>query len=306
MLHFSPVLPFIECVPNFSEGRDPAVLRALEAAITAVPGVSLLDVHADRWHHRSVFTFVGPPDPVAEAAFQGARAAAERINLVRHEGEHPRMGAADVVPFVPLDDATMADCVRLAERVGRRIGEELDIPVFLYGAAARRPGRTTASDVRLKGFEALHHHVGRDPRWTPDFGPPWLHPTAGGVAVGARRLLVAFNLLLDSDDLALARRIARTIRTSGGGLPAVQARGFLVDHRAQVSANLLDPDVTPPLAVFTAVQRRAAEAGVAVVRSELVGLVPERAVPAEAAHLLKLDAPLERHLLERRIGQLVG
>lgn len=291
----------IECVPNFSEGRNAAVLASLREAVTAVPGAHLLDVHADAWHHRSVFTFVGAADAVAEAAVRGARCAVERIDLTQHRGEHPRMGAVDVIPFVPIEGATMDDCVALAERVGRRIADELDMPVFLYGRAARRPERTELWRIRREGFEWLRARIGREEAYAPDFGPARMHPTAGATAVGARPILVAYNVLLDTDDVGLARRIAQRIRTTGGGLLAVQARGFLVDGKAQVSMNLLDVDVTPPRAVFDGVAREAAAAGVDVAASEIVGLVPERALPENAERVLRLEVPAETKVLEARI-----
>jgi glutamate formiminotransferase len=293
--------PLIECVPNFSEGKDPAVLAALRTAVTSVPGVHLLDVHADAWHHRSVFTFVGPADAVAEAAVRGARCAVERIDLTRHRGEHPRIGAVDVIPFVPLDGATMDACVALAKRVGARISEELDVPVFLYARAARRPERVQLWQIRRSGFERLRESIGADGAYDPDFGPRRIHPTAGATAVGARPILVAYNVVLDTDDVALARRIAGSIRTVAGGLPAVQARGFLVDGKAQISTNLLDVDITPPKAVFDAVVRRARAAGVEVASSEIVGLAPERAVPPNAERVVRLGVPVETRILERRI-----
>ena len=240
----------VECVPNFSEGRDGATLDALRAAITGVPGARLLDVQADASHHRSVFTFVAPPDAAVEAAFRAARVARDRIDLTRHRGEHPRMGATDVVPFVPVRDVTMDDCVALARRLGERMGRELDIPVFLYARAATRPERERLPDIRKGEFEGLRDRIGTDPSAAPDFGPPRIHPTVGAVAIGARPFLVAYNIYLETGDVALAKDIAKQIRTSSGGLPAVQASGFAVDGKAQVSMNLLDIDVTPPAVVF--------------------------------------------------------
>lgn len=291
----------MECVPNFSEGRDADVLRALREAITALPGVVLLDVHADPSHHRSVFTFVGDPAGVGEAAFHATRIAAARIDLRRHRGEHPRMGAADVVPFVPLGGMSMADCVALAVRLGVRIGDELAIPVFLYGQAARHPQRAELPAIRGRGFEELAARIGREPATLPDFGPPRLHPTAGATAVGAREVLVAFNITLDTDDVALARRIAGEIRASSGGMPAVQAKGFLVARRAQVSLNLLDVDRTPPARVVEAVRVLAAAAGVGILQSEIVGLIPERATAGWEDW--RLGEPIDGKVLERRIQE---
>ena len=213
----------VECVPNFSEGRDQAVLDALRAAITSVPGVRLLDVQADRDHHRSVFTFVSAPAAAAEAAFRAVRVASERIDLRRHSGEHPRMGATDVVPFIPVDGCTMEDCVALARALGERIGRELSIPVYLYAKAASRPSRERLPDVRKGEFEGLRDLIGKDPERDPDFGPRAIHPSAGATAVGARAFLVAYNIYLAKAGEPLAKAIAKRIRTSSGGLPAVQA-----------------------------------------------------------------------------------
>jgi glutamate formiminotransferase/glutamate formiminotransferase/formiminotetrahydrofolate cyclodeaminase len=295
--------PLIECVPNFSEGRDEPTLAALGSAITSVAGARLLDVHRDADHHRSVFTFVGGPDAVLEAAFRAVRVAVARIDLRAHRGQHPRMGAADVVPFVPLDGAPMQACVALARRLGLRIGEELGVPVFLYGRAATLPNRELVVTIRRPQFEGLGDLIGVDPHWEPDFGPARLHPTAGATAVGARAILVAYNVELASDDVAVARTIARTIRASSGGLPAVQAKGFLVRGRAQVSVNLLDVNATPPVVAFDAIVREAEKAGVQVVASEIVGLAPSRALPEQAQDRLKLTQPVDAKILERRLEE---
>ena len=294
----------IECVPNFSEGRNRNTIAALERAVSAVPEVRLLDVHVDADHHRSVFTLVGRPSAVADAAVRAVAVAVERIDLRLHRGEHPRMGAADVVPFVPLDGATLGDCATLAREVGARIGPELGVPVYLYGRAATRPDRVSLPNVRARGFEDLLERVGRDPLVVPDFGPPALHPTAGATAVGARPLLVAFNVLLATTDVRVAQRVARAVRTSGGGLPSVQARGFLVRGRAQVSLNLLDVDVTPPRAAVDAIAREAARHGTEIVSSEIVGLAPERALAGVSAATLHLQEPATERLLEPRLRAL--
>ena len=215
--------PLVECVPNFSEGRDQDVLTALRAAIVAVPGVRLLDVSADTSHHRSVFTFVAPPAAAAEAAFRAMRVARDRIDLTKHSGEHPRMGATDVVPFVPVRDVTMADCVALAKQLAERVGRELEIPVFLYAKAATRPERERLPDVRKGEFEGLRDRIGTDAAADPDAGPKRIHPTAGATAIGARPFLVAFNIYLATPDVGIAKAIAKRIRTSSGGLPGVQA-----------------------------------------------------------------------------------
>ncbi len=297
--------PLVECVPNFSEGRDPQLLNALRAAVTSVPGVRLLDVQADTAHHRSVFTFVAPPQAAVEAAFKAIELAAQRIDLTRHQGEHPRMGATDVVPFVPVRDVTMADCVALARELGARVGEKLQIPVVLYAQAASRPERERLPDVRKGQFEGLRDRIGTDPAADPDFGPKRIHPTAGCTAIGARPFLVAYNIYLDTADVQIAKDIAKLVRTSSGGLPAVQASGFDVGGRAQVSMNLLDIDVTPPAVVFARVAAEAQARGVGVAQSEIVGLIPERAITGAGAALLKLPDP-EAHLLEAKIREAEG
>jgi glutamate formiminotransferase/formiminotetrahydrofolate cyclodeaminase len=297
--------PLVECVPNFSEGRDPAILDALRAAIVAVPGVRLLDVQADAAHHRSVFTFVAPPAAAGDAAFAAVALAAQRIDLNRHQGEHPRMGATDVVPFVPVRGVTMDDCVALARDLGARVGERLQIPVFLYARAATRPERERLPDVRKGQFEGLRDRIGTDPAADPDFGPQRIHPTAGCTAIGARPFLVAYNIYLDTADVQIAKDIAKLVRTSSGGLPAVQASGFDVGGRAQVSMNLLDIDVTPPAVAFARVEAEARARGVGVERSEVVGLIPERAIVGAAAGLLKLPDAAD-HLLEAKIREAEG
>ena len=297
--------PLVECVPNFSEGRDAATIEALRAALTSVPGVRLLDVQADAAHNRSVFTFVAPPDAAVEAALAAMRVATERIDLTRHSGEHPRMGATDVVPFVPVRDATMDDCVALARRLAERVAAELQIPVYLYAKAATRPERERLPDIRKGQFEALRDRIGQDPAADPDVGPKRIHPTAGATAIGARPFLVAFNIYLDTTDVTIAKDIAKRIRASGGGLSAVQASGFEVEGKAQVSMNLLDIDTTSPAAVFAAVESAARQRGVGILKSEVVGLIPERAVLGAGAASLKLPDP-EAHLLEPKIRAAEG
>src|SRR5438128_1059169 len=294
-LEVSMPSPLVECVPNFSEGRNAATIEALRLALTSVPGVRLLDVQSDAAHNRSVFTFVAPPDPSVEAALAAMRVATERIDLSRHTGEHPRMGATDVVPFVPVRDATMDDCA----------AAELQVPIYLYAKAATRPERERLPDIRKGEFEGLRERIGRDPAADPDVGPKRIHPTAGATAIGARPFLVAFNIYLDTGDVTIAKDIAKRIRTSSGGLPAVQASGFEVEGKAQVSMNLLDIDVTSPATVFAAVDAAARQRGVAVLKSEVVGLVPERAVLGAGAVSLKL-AHAEAHLLEPKIRAAEG
>src|SRR5881296_1884360 len=276
--------PLVECVPNFSEGRNPATIEALRRAITGVPGVALLDVQADTSHNRSVFTFVAPPDAAVEAALAAMRVATQQIDLTKHTGEHPRMGATDVVPFVPVSGITMDECVALARALGERVGKELQIPVFFYARAATRPERVLLPDVRKGEFEGMQGRV-----LEPDFGPNRVHATAGATAIGARPFLVAYNVYLDTQDVTVAKEIAKQIRTSSGGLPGVQASGFIVDGLAQVSMNLLDIDITSPAVVFNAIKARADKQGVAVQKSEIVGLVPERALIGAAEAALRLS-----------------
>jgi glutamate formiminotransferase/formiminotetrahydrofolate cyclodeaminase len=287
--------PLVECVPNFSEGKDQAVIEALRVAIVGVPGTQLLDVQTDASHNRSVFTIVAPPATAVDAVFAGMRVAAERIDLTKHSGEHPRMGATDVVPFVPVEGVTMEDCVALARTLGERVGKELEIPVFLYARAATRPERVLLPEVRKGEFEGMRGRV-----LDPDFGPNRVHPTAGATAIGARPFLVAFNVYLDTQDITIAKEIAKQIRTSSGGLPGVQASGFIVDGLAQVSMNLLDIDITSPAVVFNAVKHRAEKRGVGVQKSEIVGLLPERALIGAAETALQL-ADARAHVLETKI-----
>ena len=297
--------PLVECVPNFSEGRNQQTIDALRAALTGVPGVRLLDIQSDAAHHRSVFTLVAAPPAAAEAAFRAVAVARERIDLTQHTGEHPRMGATDVVPFIPVRDVTMDDCVALARQLAERVGRELEIPVYLYARAAARPERERLPDVRKGEFEGLRERIGTDSAADPDFGPRHIHPTAGATAIGARPFLVACNIYLASPDVAIAKEIAKKIRTSSGGLPAVQASGFDVGGRAQVSMNLLDIDVTSPAVVFTAVGDLAAARGVGIERSEIVGLIPERGILGAGADFLQLPDAAD-HLLEAKIRAAEG
>jgi glutamate formiminotransferase/formiminotetrahydrofolate cyclodeaminase len=286
----------VECVPNFSEGRDRDTIDALRAAIVSVPAARLLDVQSDAAHNRSVFTFVAPPDAAREAAFRAMRVATERIDLTTHSGEHPRMGATDVVPFVPVSGVTMDECVAVARELGERVGQELAIPVFLYARAAQRPENVLLPDVRKGEFEGMRGRM-----LQPDFGPNRVHPTAGVTAIGARPFLVAFNVYLATADVSIAKAIAKKIRTSSGGLPAVQASGFQVEGLAQVSMNLLDIDITTPATVFGAIKKLAEKQGVDVQKSEIVGLIPERAVIGAASGALMLLTDVTEHILEAKI-----
>ncbi|WP_029214860.1 glutamate formimidoyltransferase [Kallotenue papyrolyticum] len=295
--------PLIECVPNFSEGRRQEVIDQIVAAITAVPGVLLLGVDADADHHRSVVTFAGPPEAVLEGALRGIAAAQRLINLDEHRGQHPRIGAADVVPFVPLRDATLEQCVALAHRLGQRVGAELGLPVYLYEAAATRPERVNLADVRRGEYEGLKQSLGRDPARDPDYGPARLTP-AGAVAIGARQPLVAYNVYLNTGDVAIARKIARAIRHSSGGLRYVKAIGLLVNGRAQVSINMTDVRSTPLQRVFELIKAEAARYGCTPTESEIVGFVPEDALLEVAEHYLQLNRFDRSRILERRLREL--
>jgi glutamate formiminotransferase len=291
------VAKLVECVPNFSEGRRVEVVDAIAAAVAAVPGVQLLDRTSDADHNRSVLTLAGEPHAVVEAMEDAVAVAVRLIDLRHHEGQHPRIGAVDVVPFVPLGDSTMDECVTLARGFGARIAARFDIPVYLYAQAATRADRVVLADVRRPQFEGLRERI-RDPDREPDFGPARVHPTAGAVAVGARPFLIAYNINLASTDPDLAKRIARRVRERSGGLPRVQALGLYLDERscAQVSMNLLDFTVTPLWVVWEAVRALAADEGVELRESELIGLAPLAALTAVADHI---DAPGEAPVEER-------
>ncbi|MCI0585716.1 MAG: glutamate formimidoyltransferase [Planctomycetes bacterium] len=294
----------VECVPNFSEGRRPEVLRGIVGSM-GVDGVAVLDEEMDGSHNRAVVSLAGEPAAVARAAFEGVAAASRAIDLRGHKGEHPRMGACDVLPFVPVRGVEMADCVALAKEVGARIGEELGIPVFLYGEAATRPERAELPFVRNKQFEGLLTLVGTDPAFAPDFGPPRMHPSAGGVSVGARFFLIAYNVNLRTPDVAVAKEIAKRVREKDGGLPRVKALGFFLAERAlsQVSMNLTDYRVTSILRAYEAVERHARERGVEVVESEIVGLVPRAALfDGIEARIRLAGFDRGRQVVEDRLG----
>jgi glutamate formiminotransferase/formiminotetrahydrofolate cyclodeaminase len=294
--------PLIECVPNFSEARRPEVVDAIQAAIASVAQVRVLDRHSDLDHNRSVITFVGPPEPVEEAAFRGIAKAAELIDLEKHTGEHPRIGATDVVPFVPISGATLADCVEIACRLGQRVGEGLAIPVYLYEAAATRPDRQNLENLRRGQYEGLKHEIATDPDRQPDFGPSRLGP-AGATVIGARPFLIAYNVYLTTPEVEIARKIARAIRHSSGGLRYVKALGLEVDGRAQVSMNLTDYRQTPVARAVELIRREAARYGVAVHHSELVGLIPQDALVDAAVWYLQLDQFEKGQVLETRLAE---
>jgi glutamate formiminotransferase/formiminotetrahydrofolate cyclodeaminase len=292
--------PLVECIPNFSEGRRPEVVESIRSIIAAVSGVFVLDVHSDRDHNRSVITFAGPPSSVARAAFAAITRAAELIDLDRHTGEHPRIGATDVVPFVPLAGITIEDCVHLARELGRLVGEELGIPVYLYEAAATRPERTNLENLRRGQYEGLRLAIAEDPSRAPDFGPHRLGK-AGATVIGARAPLIAYNIYLSTSDVRVAKEVARAVRASSGGLPFVKALGLEVDGRAQVSMNLTDYTRTPLALVVERVREEAAERGASLLKSELVGLIPQAALVDAAAYYLKLEAFRPDQILEVRL-----
>jgi glutamate formiminotransferase/formiminotetrahydrofolate cyclodeaminase len=292
----------VECVPNFSEGRRPEVVDAIVDAMATVVGVTVLDVSSDASHNRSVVTFVAPPDVAREAAFQGIAKAAELIDLTVHEGEHPRIGATDVCPFVPLGDTTMEECVELARQLGQRVGDELGVPVFLYERAATRPDRQNLVDVRRGEFERASSEIGTDPDRTPDFGPNAIHPTAGATIIGARPFLVAYNVYLGGvENVEVAKAVAKAVRGSSGGLRYVKGLGLEVDGQAQVSMNLVDTDRTPLHRAYDMVRMEAEARGVTPTRSELVGLVPERVLFDAAAHHIRLPDFTSDMVLENQV-----
>lgn len=292
--------PIVECIPNFSEARRPEVVESIIQTMTSVVGVRVLDRHSDLDHNRTVVTLLGPPDAVEEAAFQAIRKAAELIDLDKHQGEHPRIGATDVVPFVPISGLSMVDCVEMARRLGRRVGEELQIPVYLYEEAATTPERTNLENIRRGQYEALKKELGENPAREPDFGPTRL-TGAGATVIGARHPLIAFNVYLTTDDVAVANRIARAIRYSSGGLRFVKSMGVLVEGRAQVSMNLTDFRRTPMARVVEMIRREAQRYGVQVHHSELVGLVPNQALVDAAVWYMQMDQFEPDQVLETKL-----
>jgi glutamate formiminotransferase len=293
----------VECVPNFSEGRDPSKIDAVVRAIESVPGVLLLDRSSDPDHNRSVITMAGEPETVLEAAIRAVGKAAELIDLREHAGEHPRIGAADVLPFVPVRGITLEECISLAHRAGREIWWRYRVPVYFYEAAALRPERRDLANVRRGHFEGLRVAVLHNPERAPDVGEPQLHPSAGAVAVGARKFLIAYNVNLNTSEAAVARRVAKAVRYSSGGLPYVKA--IAVDLRSrgliQVSMNLTDFEQTSLRKVFEAVANAAARYGATIAGSEIVGLVPERALEPEAISSLHLENFSATQVFENRL-----
>jgi glutamate formiminotransferase len=298
--------PLFECVPNFSEGRDPQKIAAIEQAVSSVSGALILHRTSDADHNRSVITFAGHAEAVLEAAVRAAAAARDLIDLTLQRGVHPRLGALDVLPFVPLEGASMSDCIELAHRAGERIWREVGVPVYYYQAAALNPARVRLEDVRRSEFEGLREQCLSDPAKAPDVGGPALHPTAGAVIVGARKVLIAYNINLKTSNLPIAKAIAKTIRTSSGGLPELKALGLPLESRGliQVSMNLTDFEQTPIHAVFNEVERLAALHDVEIEESEIIGLLPRKAIDMAFAHWLKLPSFDGDNVIETRLHRL--
>jgi glutamate formiminotransferase / formiminotetrahydrofolate cyclodeaminase len=295
----------VECVPNFSEGRDKSKVDAIVDAMK-VPGVYLLDREMDADHNRSVITLAGDREAIAEAAIRGVGKAAELIDLNKHRGAHPRMGAADVVPFIPIDGVTIEDCVAIARKVGEEIWRRFQIPVYLYEAAATQPDRQNLENIRRGQFEGLREEVKTNVARRPDFGEPRLHPTAGATVVGARKALIAYNVFLNTKDVEIAKKVAKAIRFSSGGLRYVKAAGFEVRGLAQVSMNLTDFEQTPIARVFEFVKREAARYGVMPLSSEIVGLIPKKALEQAAEWFLQVENFDSSLILENRLAGVMG
>ena len=295
----------VQCVPNFSEGRDPAIVDAILAAMK-MDGVYLLDREMDADHNRCVVTLAGEREALQEAAIRGVGKAAELIDLTKHQGAHPRMGAADVVPFIPIEGVTLEDCVAMAKYVGAEIWKRYQVPVYLYEAAAATPERQGLENVRRGQFEGLREEVKTNPARRPDFGEAALHPTAGATVVGARKFLVAYNVFLNTTDVDIAKKIAKAVRQSSGGFRFVKGAGFLVRGLAQVSMNLTDFEQTPVARVFEFVKREAARYGVTPLSSEIVGLIPKKALESAAEWYLQIENFDSSLILENRLMAVMG
>src|SRR5205809_2769654 len=300
--------PLVECVPNFSEGRRIDVVDAIVNAMTLVPHVYLLGREMDANHNRAVVTIVGSPETIAEAAIRGVETAMQHIDLTTHRGEHPRIGAADVIPFVPIRGVSLDDCVQIAKTVGREIASRFKIPVYLYEAAATRPERTNLENIRRGQFEALRNEIQTNPDRYPDFGEPRLHPTAGATVVGARKPLIAYNINLDTSDVSIAKEIAKRVRFSSGGLPCVKAMGVLLKDRiqAQVSMNLTDYEQTPVELVYETVKTESEHYGVSIAGSEIVGLIPQKAIEQAVEFYLRVENFKPEMILENRLAEVMS
>src|SRR5215475_3990363 len=291
----------VECVPNFSEGRRPEVIDAIVETILSAGSVYLLGREMDADHNRAVITIAGSPESIGEAAVRGVEEATRRIDLTQHRGEHPRIGAADVIPFVPIRGVSLAECVEIAKHAGREIARRCKVPVYLYEAAATRPERTNLENIRRGQFEGIRDEIATNPARKPDFGGPRIHPTAGATVVGARKALIAYNVFLNTSDVSIAKKIAKAIRFSSGGLRYVKGAGFAVRGLAQVSMNLTDFEQTPVARVFEFVKREAARYGVPPLSSEIVGLIPKRALEDAAEWFLQVENFDSSLILENRL-----
>jgi glutamate formiminotransferase len=298
-----PMSPLVECVPNFSEGRRPDVIASIADAIASIHSACILDTHIDSDHNRSVITFVASADYVVEAAYKAVARAQQLIDMRVHQGEHPRLGATDVLPFVPLSGTTLDQCADFAHKAGERIANELSIPVYFYERAALRADRVNLEDVRRGALELLREQISTKPERAPDVGPPQTHETAGAIAVGARPILIAFNVVLKSTDISTARQVARAIRAGSGGLRFLKALGFQLHSRSlvQVSMNLVNYHVTGMTEAYNAVMNEAEKLGVEINSAEIVGLVPRDALDKNAAYFSKLEKFTEAKILENQI-----
>jgi glutamate formiminotransferase/formiminotetrahydrofolate cyclodeaminase len=296
--------PLIECIPNFSEARRPEIVKQIIETISSVQGVHVLDHHSDLDHNRTVVTYVGDPKSVEEAAFLAIELASKLIDLDQHTGEHPRLGATDVVPFVPISDVTMQECIELARRLGKRVGESLNIPVFLYEEAASIPEKQNLENIRSGQYEKMKTDIGKTAERIPDFGPSTVGK-AGATVIGARQALIAFNIYLTTNDVGIAQKIARAVRHSSGGLRFVKGMGVLVEGRAQVSMNLTNFKKTPVARVVEFVRREAERYGVGIHHSELVGLIPQDALTEAAQWYIQLNGFQNEQILEQRLFQVM-
>jgi glutamate formiminotransferase len=291
----------VECVPNFSEGREKAIIKKIADSARKIKEVKVLDVEWDKSHNRSLVTIVGAPEVVFQAAFEMIKTATKLIDIKKHVGEHPRIGATDVVPFIPVSGVSLKECVFLARKLGRKVAQELKIPVYLYEAAATRQDRINLADIRRGEYEGLKAEIATNPDRKPDFGPSRMHPTAGAMVIGARKFLIAYNVNLETKNVELAKKIASKIRERGGGLPGVKALGFKVDGFAQVSMNLTDYEKTNINTAFAAVKKEADKLGILVKDSEIYGMIPLEALVRAVKDLLKADNFSSEQVLEKKI-----
>ena len=297
------MVKIIECVPNFSEGQNEAVINGLVSVAKSVGGVTLLDHSSDASHNRSVFTLVGDEEGIQEAAFQLVKYASENIDMTKHHGEHPRMGATDVVPFIPIKDSSVEECIEISKKVAKRINDELDIPIFLYEDSASTPNRKNLAKIRKGQFEGMPEKL-QEEEWAPDFGERKIHPTAGITAVGARMPLVAFNVNLDTSDITIANKIAKIIRASGGGFKYAKGIGVMLEDRniAQVSMNMVNFEGTPLYRTFETIRMEAKRYGVNIIGSEIIGLTPAKAMIDCAEYYLQVeDFDYDKQILENHL-----